>query len=31
MTTKKRTYPAKFKQEGVRLWETSGKRTLLNK
>jgi transposase len=25
MTTKKRTYPAEFKQEAVRLWETSGK------
>lgn len=23
--TKKRTYPAEFKQEAVRLWETSGK------
>ncbi len=25
MTTKKRTYPAEFKQEAVRLWETTGK------
>lgn len=25
MTTKKRTYSAEFKQEAVRLWETSGK------
>ena len=25
MTTKKRTYPAEFKQKAVRLWETSGK------
>ena len=25
MTTQKRTYSAEFKQEAVRLWETSGK------
>jgi len=25
MTPKKRTYPAEFKQEAVRLWETTGK------
>ncbi len=28
MTTKKRTYAAEFKQEAVRLWETSGKSTM---
>jgi transposase-like protein len=28
MTTKKRTYPAEFKQEAVHLWETSGKSAL---
>lgn len=25
MTTKKRTYPAEFKQEAVRLWESTSK------